>query len=333
MAFDNDTQQQIQRYLDGEMSASEQQAFEQKIAADETLAQEIVLQKDISSLLADTPENALRKNLQTLSDQHKSSSSSGRSWKNFIWLTPLLLVFGIWFFSSSPNDGSEEISTSTPSEIPSTPVDSPSSPLKIDTLNLQFTNPDKPKEKTLQPIDNQKSKSQKTPKKDSTKAPVYADKTKSIDKNEPIEPPMIMAAPSLIHHDFFAPLPLLDSLISENFQSKNFQITIQKPLPDTLSLEEASKSKYPFITTLSLSTPLTNLVPNIGLYLYPNHAFYWKEDHPWDFTAAKVKEININTYQIQLTPNLNLEPGLYYYALRSSKEGEVFFVSKLTIVE
>ena len=47
MAFDDHTHEQIQRYLDGEMSASERQAFEQRIASDKALAQEIALQRSV----------------------------------------------------------------------------------------------------------------------------------------------------------------------------------------------------------------------------------------------------------------------------------------------
>lgn len=333
MAFDNHTQEQIQRYLDSEMSASEQEIFEKKLAFDEALAQEIALQKDIAGLLADTPEHALRKNLQTLSDQYQSSSSSSRSWRNFLWLVPFLLIGGIWFFNNYTNKNKEEVSIPVSSETLSTPNEPSISPVKVDTSNLKFTDPQELEEEKILPIDNQENKTQEPSKEDSTKAPVYADDTQSPNNNEPIEPPMIMAAPSLLNHDFFAPLPLLDSLMAQNFQSEKFQLKIQQALPDTITFEEAQTSNYSFNITLSASQAIDFSLSDLGLYLYPNHAFYWKENHPWDFTPAQVKKVAEYNYQVQLTPNLNLEPGLYYYALRSSKKGEVFFVAKLAIIE
>ncbi|MEM8523298.1 MAG: hypothetical protein AAGG68_01585 [Bacteroidota bacterium] len=329
MAFNDKTYEQIHRYLEGEMSASEQQAFEQKIASNEALASEVILQRDIAEALADTPENALRQNLQTLSNQYEDASSNGRSWRSFIWLLPLFLVVGIWFFSTSSDEKVEEVPTTLTKETPNLPTENSSTSLEIDTSSIERIVPQQPEEKKIQTLDNQKSKNQKIPKEDSVKTPVYADKTKPAANNTPIEPPMIMAAPSLLNHDFFASLPLLDSLIAQNFQSKNFQIKIQQALPDTLTLEEEQKSNYAFLAELSIARSLSS----VSLYLYPNHAFYWKENHPWDFTTAKINEIEKSTYQIQLTPNLNLEPGLYYYALRASKEGEVFFVGKFVVVE
>ncbi|MEL6720992.1 MAG: hypothetical protein AAFP82_19980 [Bacteroidota bacterium] len=333
MAFNSKIQEQIQRYLDGEMSASELQNFEQTIAANEDLAQEIGLQKDIANTLADTPENALRKNLQTLNERYQDQSSNGQSWKNFLWLLPLVLIFGIWWFGSSGESNNEAISNPNPTETLGIPTEPSNPPTEVDSSYLKPTNPQTPEETTPPTKEDQKDEAPKAPKKESSKAPVYADKTEETKNNTPVEPPMIMAAPSLLNHDFFATLPLLDSLVAQNFQSDKFQIEIQQRIPDTLALEKAIQGNFPFTSTLSITEEFNLSEKDFGLYLYPNHIFYWKENHPWDFTAANMQTKSTNSYQIEVLPNLNLEAGLYYYALRASKKGEVFFVGKLVIVE
>jgi len=333
MAFNIKTLQQIQRYLDGEMNASERQTFEQTMAVDEELAQEVVLQRDLEKLLADTPENELRRNLQILSNQVTKPPSSKENWKNFIWLFPLLLVLAIWFFSTSKDKGSAEISTSTTTETLGIPVETTEILLVEDTLNTQNIESKTPKESSPTVTDNPQNKTKKIPQKDTTKQYIYADKTEKPSDNTSIEAPMLMAGPSLINHDFFAPLPFLDSLIAQNSQQEEFQLSILQKLPDTLTLEEISKINPLFTATLSLTQVLNFSTSETGLYLYPNHIFYWKENHPWDFTAAEVEETAENTYKINLMPNLNLEPGLYYYALRSSKTGSLFFIEKLVVLE
>lgn len=114
----------IEQYLDNQLSGQALVDFEEKLSMDKALAQEVAFQKDLHLLLADSPENELRKNLELLSAQvvlpKKKEDNRGIWWwlpnvgevngfdwlfgqpqRHLVWLLPLLLLAGWWITSNS----------------------------------------------------------------------------------------------------------------------------------------------------------------------------------------------------------------------------------------
>ena len=128
MDHSSELQEQIDQYLNGQLTGPALQQFESILQNDPNLQKEVAFQKEIHSLLEDSPENALRKNLQQLGEEFEESTdtqNAGISWllpldflreklfghpvANLAWVIPLLLTVGWWF------RGSETITETNPS--------------------------------------------------------------------------------------------------------------------------------------------------------------------------------------------------------------------------
>jgi hypothetical protein len=87
-AFDHDT---ISRYLDGEMNAEEQKAFEEQMQQDADLKKEVELFKEVNETLKmklhpDESESALRNTLEEMRDQYFQSKTKVVSFNRFRWM-------------------------------------------------------------------------------------------------------------------------------------------------------------------------------------------------------------------------------------------------------
>lgn len=102
MELTPDLQERIDNYLNGSLTGMDLQAFETQLAMDKALAAEVAFQRDLKEMLADTPENALRKNLEALNQQIETDTSKeqGNNWKWRVGLLPFLFV-GAWWFSQA----------------------------------------------------------------------------------------------------------------------------------------------------------------------------------------------------------------------------------------
>ena len=122
MAFNEDIHETIEAYLDNRLTEAERRKFEQQMRDDHTLADEVALSREMQELLAESPENELRKNLEQLSKQEPSAPTrpprnSKRTW---LWLLPVLLLAGWLIFAPK----SEQLETS-PAENANTPLSEP----------------------------------------------------------------------------------------------------------------------------------------------------------------------------------------------------------------
>ena len=64
----------IEQYLDGSLSEKEVQDFEEKVKQDQALAKEVLLQKEVESLLKHGEEDELEESLEKLGKHHTQSS-------------------------------------------------------------------------------------------------------------------------------------------------------------------------------------------------------------------------------------------------------------------
>ncbi|MEM1319168.1 MAG: hypothetical protein AAGG75_02865 [Bacteroidota bacterium] len=129
MAFSEETYIKIFRYLENDLSSQERADFEQEINASEELAREVALQSEMNELLADSPENELRKNLDTLSRQAQDKEPPGGFPPYFLWGIPLLLAAAVaWWLLSPSADDANSRSGLTDSSTPSSTITPPSSP-------------------------------------------------------------------------------------------------------------------------------------------------------------------------------------------------------------
>ena len=107
MELTPDIQERIDSYLNGNLTGAALQVFETQLAMDKALAAEVAFQREVKEMLADTPENALRKNLEALNQQVDIPKEKRRNWKWGLGLLPFLLV-GAWWLSQAA--ASEETS-------------------------------------------------------------------------------------------------------------------------------------------------------------------------------------------------------------------------------
>lgn len=152
MDFNEEIYEKIQQYLDMELEGEALQAFEAAINANPALASEVALHREMEDFLADTPENDLRKNLQTLNERfNEDSDKLGANWRFLFLLLPFLLVSGWWLISNNSSVLTdkkikmESSRQSTPNQLlktsskPETPTDTLSSSetiLSPDTTQL-----------------------------------------------------------------------------------------------------------------------------------------------------------------------------------------------------
>jgi len=136
MAFNEQTYQDIQDYLDHKMSPSAQQAFERKLSANEALAKEVQLHAEMQELFADTPENQLRKSLQVLSDEAEEERP-GLSWKWFAMIPLLIGLVGFLMYQSSSNSKQSTTNNST-TESPAVPSSNELSTTNQDKQNINL---------------------------------------------------------------------------------------------------------------------------------------------------------------------------------------------------
>jgi len=131
MDFNEDLYDKIQDYLDKKLSPAETREFESAIAADEELAREVQLHADMQELLADTPENDLRKNLEKLSAE-AIEDSSGFDWRLLALIPIIFAIIGFLMFGTK-----EDASTAVGQAVKPNTVDSTESVARQDSLSQQ----------------------------------------------------------------------------------------------------------------------------------------------------------------------------------------------------
>jgi len=293
MAFSDDIYDKIQRYLDGEMKGEERSSFEQEMAADEALAQEVALHADMQELLADSPENELRHSLQVLGQQATTKSRGG--FNRLLWLLlPILLLTGWWFLSE------EETNKGNP---PEDTVQKPTGLNEQDATTEEVDDVVAPVEE--KPLPKQKEKRTVPDKKDASR--------KNAKESGPI------AAN-------FVPNPALEFMIGNNLRADDFQWAETRPQQDvTLSTTDASLD-FQFAGRLIAESDISGL--ELKLHLFSNDPAAFDTFSPlysFDLTLQEDAESN---YVIDFQKSIPLKQGLYYYLIEDYETEQIYRVEK-----
>lgn len=297
MAFSEETYQQIQRYLDQDLSPEELAAFEKEMQENEVLAAEVKLQQEMEELLADTPENNLRKNLQLLNDQVvEETDKKGWNWKSALWLLPVLLV-AVWWFVGPDNISESDLDT---------PIIEPTKPVESEA-SQQIIEENKIEEEDSKPLEQDTEKSGNS-------------NNKEQDKIENTSPPIAAN---------FEPNASLEFLISNPTRSNTVELKIEKKQANvTLSTADQIVT-FQFAGQL-ISTE--NLVQKaFKLHIFSNNKQAFQDFEPLLTEAIQLTLVSANTYQVDLQKQIQLTPGLYYYLLEDFELEKIYLVEKFEV--
>ena len=88
--------EEIESYLDGSLDEQTRLAFETELQRNPALAAELALRRELETLLASGPENALRENLNILGERYKNTPGTPNT--RWMWLIAslLILVIAVW---------------------------------------------------------------------------------------------------------------------------------------------------------------------------------------------------------------------------------------------
>lgn len=298
MTFDENTYQKIQRYLDKELTGKELEDFKKALKSNKNLAQEVTLQKDMAELLADSPENELRKNLQMLSAQvDEDPSKTGFPFKHLLWIIPIALVAG-WFFFSSRN--------ATPTE----------------TVIIPPINKEEPQPIETKPENNASPAKETSQEKEESTVPERPTQNDQPKKKEAAPSPRPIAAN-------FEPNPSIEFLISNNLRASDFEFTVEKK-QDNIKLSAPSNPfKFQFAATIKSEQDLSE--QDFKLHLFSNKKADFENFQTLSTFGLPLEVQTDNTYQFELQQTLNLPPGLYYYIIEDLAEEKIYFVEKFEV--
>lgn len=144
MDFNEDIYDKIQAYLDKDLSQEETREFEAAMAADEELSREVGLHADMEALLADTPENNLRKSLEKLGAE-SADDIAGFDWRLLVLIPIFFAIIGFLMFGRE----SEQKDTYGAKSGVTIPTVDTSSSVSLDSTStsVTITNPSQKTEK------------------------------------------------------------------------------------------------------------------------------------------------------------------------------------------
>lgn len=213
MNLDEQLYEKIQQYLNNELTGKALQDFEAELQSNPNLAREVALHREMEDFLADTPENDLRKNLQTLNARFTDDTDKSEGdWKFLFLLLPFFLI-GAWYVYNQvfvPNHPERNNSINFVSP------DKDTFPILKDTFvsipqdtTAIASNPIKPIPITTPKASSEKPKRKKTPKKPNTpiKTPPTINKSQPTEDSIIFEPIAESSAPSVIPEPIPEPIP------------------------------------------------------------------------------------------------------------------------------
>lgn len=269
--------EQIEKYLDGSLSAAERRQFEKELAKDAALRRAVDFQRGMESVLAKKSEDDLRKNLADLREKYSvTKSKSGKSW---LWAL-LLLVFvsgAFWYFSGREI---EVVSSETKeSDVQKT------EPVIMDSIQEEAT-----KESTEKKEEKEQLIPEKTEQKEQTKP-----------KKEKKKPLMIAAN--------FEPNELLENRLSGlrggDFEMENFS--------QRLSLrKDGAKLQF----SGSYTTNKNPVEQEINWYLFTNKKADYENFQPFASGILSFEKEE-DHYQFSVQKQLPFAAGLYYLQIEN----------------
>ncbi|MEM9920391.1 MAG: hypothetical protein AAF990_20000 [Bacteroidota bacterium] len=298
MAKKEDIQKRVERYLEEELDSEERRQFEKDIQSDEALARELVLHQDMEELLADSPENELRKSLQQLSGQvevEPAQASSG-SVRYLYWLLLPLLLLLVWWFvgrpAADPDISSPPPASDTPVQQEGTQEDVPESTAPMEEPTESAPPPDdaaSPPQKKEAPPKSRPSKKER---------PIAAN---------------------------FDPIPELEFLIDNPLRSN---VRIEASHLQENIRKSRSKDSVDFHFSGTLTSPSS--VSGCKLHIFSNDQIAFEAFEGVVKQPLKLTTTSKDTYAFNIRMAIPLDPGLYYYLIEDAKENTLF-VQKFTV--
>jgi len=299
MALNEKKYRKIQDYLDNDMNEEDMKAFEQELKGDDELQEEIALHKDMEELLSDSPENALRKNLDLLSGGVQEDRPNSSRWYLLAFI-PVALAIGWWLWQGSPETTTNQL---TPSATEQETDQEPALEQKI----IPDTNKDK--------IDD-------TPESERKFTPPPAAPNPGRRKRKTPEAPRAIAAN-------FTPNPSLEFLIENNLRDNEVKIELEKKQVN-IQLESADEATT-FNILVQLQTQGDLSQQDFKLHLFSNDSQAFEDFSPLSTVDLEVKPKGGNSYEIVVDQPFSLIPGLYYYVLEDFAEEKIYLVEKFEV--
>jgi hypothetical protein len=315
-------QEKIDRYLDGEMSDSEKNTFEQEIKNNKELSEQVALSKDLGAFFKErnigleqtlsnlgeeffndkTPQNTIPN-----ADTDKPIFSKARFAIPFLLLL-IVCIGGVWYFNNNSDTEKFEDALFTPStSIKETE--------KMINEGMQEQG------------DSEKEGGEEIPKtlEEATEMPIKEEKlpngtpTKSDDKPKENKP---MAR--LDDKASFKENPILESLIRENVRSNEAALLVKKPTPNQIYKSKRDKIYLEFSGTVNTSA-------NLEFIIYNNLPVSFDKDYKTLLAVLKSEKIGDKQFQLTFEGNVELKNGLYYYIVRKKSDFEILYISKFKV--
>lgn len=273
--------------------------FEQELKGDDELQEEMALHQDMEELLSDSPENALRKNLNLLSGEVKEDRPNSSRWY-LLALIPVVLAIGWWLWPGSPETTTNQL---TPPAIE------------------QETNQEPAVEQNTIP-DTNKDEVDDTPESERKFTPPPATPNPGRRKRKTPEAPRAIAAN-------FTPNPSLEFLIENNLRDNEVKIELEEKQVN-VQLESADEATA-FNILVQLQTQGDLSQQDFKLHLFSNDRQAFEDFSPLSTIDLGIKPKGENSYEIAVNQSYSLTPGLYYYVLEDFAEEKIYLVEKFEV--
>lgn len=344
----------IEEYLAGRLKGTALHAFEEQLANNEVLAKEVEFQRELTTFLADSPENDLRKNLQQLNEQVELPKDRGTSWKLGLFLLPFFFIGTWWWFNRPMNEITKPLpdtpkgTTSTePSERgvlePSITLDTNgiANPVKATSkTKTTFTPVSKLPEPTALPAfdsigsepgrePTEKELPKSTLPADSVKGPIAGELSSPekesviLPNNEPL------AAPPPTGLMAFEPNEALALLMAKNNINDSFRLTTNNWRTD---FEIATLTDSIAITwSDSLTSQIALLEKNVQVHLFSNDITQFQNFSSLASHTLPLQQLSSTTYQLTFQQKYLLNPGRYYFVIQDAAQMTTYHVQEFFV--
>lgn len=309
MKFNEDIYNKIQKYIDGELYGDALRIFEAEMAANPALAEEVALHRDMEVFFSETPENDLRKNLQTLGERvqiadvgaEKQEKTKPGSKKYWWWLLPVVVLLGWQIYNSQTT--TIDAADALPSEYEED-VESNETEEKKDTTTIMGSPPDTLEKEEEPPIIDDREYATFEPPK------------------SPEENPQLIAAN-------FEPNPSLELLIGNNLRDNELEIEL-KQKQQNIQLS-SSKAATPIRFSLLLRSKEDMSKKSLQWHLFSNDKTAYSNFLSIVSDKVEVRKNGEDLYEVDVQKRVILEEGLYYYLLENVEVEKFYFVEKFEV--
>jgi len=301
----------IEKYLEGSLDADALARFEDRLASEPELLEEVNLHRKLQEGLENPVKRKLRMNLDQLRteftiEEVPISAKKKKTWSFIIPIVTAVILCGLllWVFvfrTTSIPSTIEESKSGLPEvskEIESQPQ------LGADTIVKKEILPTKEEEKKVQ----------------KSKDPVQISKTQDLANDIPNQ--------------------IFESLIQQNGTIKTFEIGLEEPAPEEKYM--LVDTYIEFQITGTLETSASKIDNGLSLTIFDNRSSSTEVDKARNsFVLPLTKEeeeessgfafASKELYNFEITKRIELNPGLYYYVLRMDGQADILHTASFTV--